>query len=108
MRTSAEVRQLATALAAQPGNSAKVAQKLLVVLAGASAAAATATKAAVTSAVTAASDTLEDLLQGPGGRHDNDKVDYRCAHVPVAPGLRTCACVRTRRSVPGLRTCACV
>ncbi|KAG2423774.1 hypothetical protein HXX76_015050 [Chlamydomonas incerta] len=82
VRTSAEVRQLAAALAAQPGNSAKVAQKLHVVLAAASAAAAAAA-AGATAAANAASGTLDDLLEGPGGRHDNDMVDYRCARVSL-------------------------
>lgn len=77
VRTSAEVRQLAATLAAQPGNSAKVAQKLLVVLAGGAAAAMAAASA---SDAMGASTTLDDLLEGPGGRHDNDMIDYRCAH----------------------------
>ncbi|KAG2452041.1 hypothetical protein HYH02_003079 [Chlamydomonas schloesseri] len=94
VRTSAEVRQLASALAAQPGNSAKVAQKLQVVLAGAQhagtggAAGSTSHSRAAAAAAAAASkahtsDTLEDLLEGPGGRHDNDAADYRS--IRIAP-----------------------
>eukprot|EP00198_Chlamydomonas_reinhardtii_P002822 XP_001692158.1 predicted protein [Chlamydomonas reinhardtii] len=78
VRTSAEVRQLAATLAAQPGNSAKVAQKLLVVLAGGAAAAMAAASA---SDAMGASTTLDDLLEGPGGRHDNDMIDYSSAEV---------------------------
>ncbi|GFR50032.1 hypothetical protein Agub_g12193 [Astrephomene gubernaculifera] len=103
VRRSPEVRRLADLLAAQGGDGAKVAQRLHMVLAGAAEAAAGAGAAGVTGgrnngATTRASArardgsgsgrrqqgagiALEDLLAGPGGRHDNDHVDYRSIQI---------------------------
>lgn len=70
MRQDPEVQAMATLLEDMgPGPAAKAGRELRVVLAGSEAAASATGGDAVV--------TVEDLHSGPGGRHDNDHVDYR-------------------------------
>ncbi|KAG2492324.1 hypothetical protein HYH03_009275 [Edaphochlamys debaryana] len=83
VRHSPEVRRVAELLRGRGGDAAKVAGQLQVVLAGAQAGAQAGAGAAAGLVEAAAGGpggsgvALEDLLLGPGGRHDNDHTDYR-------------------------------
>ncbi|KAG2495742.1 hypothetical protein HYH03_006339 [Edaphochlamys debaryana] len=94
VRRSADVLRLAELLQSHGGDATKVAQQLKVVLAGAAAAAeAAATAGGSTGSKTGAGGVaLEDLLLGPGGRHDNDHVDYRS--ITVLPTSEEALCLR--------------
>ncbi|KXZ51993.1 hypothetical protein GPECTOR_10g1015 [Gonium pectorale] len=88
VRQSPEVKQLADTLLARGGDAEKVARRLKVVLAG------TAATGGPDWMHPAAVDreglALEDLIAGPGGRHDNDHVDYRSIKIQPTSDEATC------------------
>ncbi len=79
-RDDAELREFANDLVRRDSSSA-AARALGVVMAGATGAAAAAGGGGGgSSAAGRPGLSIEDLQAGPGGRHDNDHVDYRWAH----------------------------
>lgn len=82
VRASEEVRACIDPLTACGGAAARWAQKLQVVLAG--------TQQAHAEGGDEEMLTIEDMQAGPGGRHDNDHADYRCAVGPRLLSGPTC------------------
>ncbi|PNH08303.1 NFX1-type zinc finger-containing protein 1 [Tetrabaena socialis] len=95
VRRNPDVQRVAEALAAQGGAAAQAAARLQVVLAGTAAArgrGGAASGAATAGGRRLGGPALEDIVAGPGGRHDNDSVDYRS--IKIAPTSAEALCAR--------------